>query len=246
MSDQWYYAEGDTTRGPMSAADLVAALSTRPDPRKTLLWRHGFNGWQPAVLVPEIAAQLPPPPRPPPPPPPPLPPPPGPPPQPRVATSTDAPTPDDAARLSGIAGWLVLVAIGQVLVPARTALDLGRYFVSDLDSELFQRFPVTFYGEIALNVAFTAFVICTAILFFGHSRKFPRFFIMEWILLAALPLIDAVWVAFTLSAYSAGSFADNFTIEPREGAQVVAAILFGSIWTAYVLRSRRVANTFDK
>jgi hypothetical protein len=231
----------------MSAADLVAALSTRPDPRKTLLWRHGFTDWQPAARVQEIAEQLPPPLRPPPPPPPPgLPPQPQPQPQPRASTSMDAPAPGDAAKPTGIAGWLVLVAIGQVLGPARTALDLGRYFVSDLDAELFQRFPVTFYGEIALNVAFTAFVICTAILFFGRSRKFPRFFIMEWILLAALPLIDAVWVAFTLSAYSAGSFADNFTIEPREGAQVVAAILFGSIWTAYVLRSRRVANTFDR
>lgn len=245
MSDRWYYAEGDTTRGPMSAADLVAALSSRPDPRKTLLWRHGFTEWQPAAHVQEIADQLPPSPTPPPPPPPrpsPLPPP----PQSLASPSMDAPAPDDAARLTGIAGWLGLVAVGQVLGPVRTMLALGRYFVSDLDSELFQRFPLTDYGEIALMVAFLAFMTWTTILFFRHSRKFPRFFIMEWIFMAALPLIDTVWVAITLSAYSVGSFADLFTIEPQEGGQVVAAILFGSIWTAYILRSRRVANTFVK
>ena len=158
----------------------------------------------------------------------------------------DAPAPDDAAKLTGIAGWLGLVAVGQVLGPVRSVLAIGHYFVSDLDSELFQRYPWTGYGEIALMAAFLAFMICTTILFFRHSRKFPRFFIMEWIFMAALPLIDMVWVAFTLSAYSVGSFADLFTIEPQEGAQVVAAVLLGSIWTAYVLRSRRVANTFVK
>ena len=104
MSDQWYYADGDTARGPLSAGDLVAALARRPDPRRTLLWRHGFSEWQPAVLVPEIAEQLPPP-KPPPPPPPSLP------PQAAASADTETPAPDGAAKLIGIEGWLALLAV---------------------------------------------------------------------------------------------------------------------------------------
>jgi uncharacterized protein DUF2569/uncharacterized protein DUF4339 len=245
VSDLWYYAEGDTTRGPMSTADLVAALSTRLEPGRTLLWRHGFSEWRPAAAIAEIAAQLPPAPKPPPPPPPPAP---APllPPQTRASAGVDAPAADDAAKLTGLDGWLGLVALVQVLGLVWSLLALGRYIVSDVDSVLFQRYPLTIYGEIALMVAFLAYTACTTILFFRRSRRFPRFFIMEWILLAALPLIDTVWVASTLSAYSLGSFADLFTIEPREGGQIAGAILLGSIWTAYTLRSRRVAHTFVK
>ena len=246
MSDQWYYADGDTARGPLSAGDLVAALAQRPDPRRTLLWRHGFSEWQPAVLVPEIAEQLPPPPKPPPPPPP-LP---GAPtvsPQSPAPAGMEIPPPDDAAKLIGIEGWLAFLAVVQVLGLVRSVVALGRYVGSDANAELFERYPLTLYGDIALMVAILAFMTWTTVLFFRHSRKFPRFFIMEWIFLAMLPLVDTAWVAYTLSAYySLGSFADLFTIEPQEGGQIVAAILFGALWTAYLLRARRVANTFVK
>jgi Protein of unknown function (DUF2569)/GYF domain 2 len=244
MSDLWYYAEGDTTRGPMSVADLVAALAKRPEPRRTLLWRHGFSEWRPAAAVEEIAAQLPPPPPPAPPslpaPPPVLP------PQTRASAGVDAPAPDDAAKLAGIGGWLVLVAIGQVLGVVLRITGLSHAFRSDANRELFQLYPLMMYGEIALMVAFLAFMTWTTILFFQHSRRFTWFFIMEWIFLAALPVVEMAWVAYTLSASSAEVFEDLLIIDRQEGVQIVGAILFGSIWTAYVLRSRRVANTFVK
>src|SRR5262249_4546542 len=117
MSDQWYYADGDTARGPLSAGDLVAALAQRPDPRRTLLWRHGFSEWQPAVLVAEIAGRLPPPPKPPPPPPPD---PPTLPPQTADSAGMEAPTADGAAKLIGIEGWLALLAVVQLLALVRS------------------------------------------------------------------------------------------------------------------------------
>jgi hypothetical protein len=195
--------------------------------------------------VPEIAEQLPPPPKPPPPPP--LP---GAPtvsPQSPAPAGMEIPPPDDAAKLIGIEGWLAFLAVVQVLGLVRSVVALGRYVGSDANAELFERYPLTLYGDIALMVAILAFMTWTTVLFFRHSRKFPRFFIMEWIFLAMLPLVDTAWVAYTLSAYySLGSFADLFTIEPQEGGQIVAAILFGALWTAYILRSRRAANTFVK
>ena len=159
----------------------------------------------------------------------------------------ETPAADGAARLIGIEGWLALLAVVQVLGLVRSVVALGRYVGSEANAELFQRYPLTLYGDIALMVAILAFMTWTTVLFFRHSRKFPRFFIMEWIFLAALPLVETVWVAYTLSAYySVESFADLFTIEAQESGQIVVAVLIGAIGTAYLLRSRRVANTFVK
>ena len=61
MTDLWYYGEGDTPRGPVSLGELVTALAKMPEPRKTLVWRHGFPDWKPAAQVPEVSEELPPP-----------------------------------------------------------------------------------------------------------------------------------------------------------------------------------------
>ena len=152
----------------------------------------------------------------------------------------------EAPELVGIGGWLVLVAIGQVLGPIRSLLSIGNYYLNELDTSLFESFPLTVYGEIVLNVAFFAFSIFTAIMFFRHSRLFPRLFILQWILIGALPLIDAAWVAITASIYTGESLTEFFNMDAKDIGQVVGAIIFGPIWIAYVLRSRRVANTFVK
>src|SRR5262252_1523539 len=59
MTDLWYYGDGETPRGPVSLAELVAALGKIPEPRKTLVWRQGFPDWKPAELVPELSEELP-------------------------------------------------------------------------------------------------------------------------------------------------------------------------------------------
>jgi len=151
-----------------------------------------------------------------------------------------------APELVGIGGWLVLVAIGQVLGPIRVLLSLGNYYVNELDSSLFETFPATVYGEVVLNVAFFAFSVFVAIMFFRHSWLFPRLYILQWILIAALPLIDAGWVAVTASAYSGESLSEYLTMDPKDIGQVIGAVIIGPIWIAYILRSRRVKNTFVK
>jgi hypothetical protein len=146
----------------------------------------------------------------------------------------------------GIGGWLVLVAIGQVLGPIGTLVSIGNYYVGEIDSPVFDILPVIVYGKIALNAAFLAFSIFTAIMFFRHSRLFPRLYIVQLILTAALPLIGAAWVAGAASFYSGESFSEYLTMDVQEIWQVVTAVIFGPIWIVYILRSRRVANTFVK
>jgi GYF domain 2 len=46
MTELWYYAEGEEARGPLSLPELVPLLSRIADPRRVMVWRHGFEEWK--------------------------------------------------------------------------------------------------------------------------------------------------------------------------------------------------------
>ncbi len=232
MSEQWYYAAGGDTRGPVAFADLIAALAQLPDPGKTLVWRDGFDGWQPVDRVDEIAERL-------------------------VRPASSKPAVREPAvgivdvaefrfaepKLAGIGGWLILVAIGQVGGIFRLLGDIADYY-GGVDAKLFQQFPMTFYGEAALNLALFGFVVYVTFLFFRKSRKFPRYFIYEYMAVIFVPLMSALWVAVTLSMSSAQPIPEPIKFEPKELWPLAAVALSAVIWISYILKSRRVANTF--
>jgi hypothetical protein len=58
MSEFWYYAEGNETRGPIAFDQLIKLLSQLPTPRGVLVWREGFDNWKAAENVREIAEKL--------------------------------------------------------------------------------------------------------------------------------------------------------------------------------------------
>src|SRR5262245_21217849 len=60
MEPIWYFLDGDTRKGPFSAAQLVTALLGTPDPRMTKVWREGMGEWERAGTVAELAGKLPP------------------------------------------------------------------------------------------------------------------------------------------------------------------------------------------
>lgn len=67
MSDIWYYALDDKEVGPLPLADLTAILARASNPKDVLVWRAGYEKWQRAATVPELAAFVikpPPPPQP--------------------------------------------------------------------------------------------------------------------------------------------------------------------------------------
>jgi hypothetical protein len=51
----WHYAEGGKTFGPVDLKDLEVVFSRLSDPRNLLVWKAGFEGWQQAGSVPELA-----------------------------------------------------------------------------------------------------------------------------------------------------------------------------------------------
>jgi hypothetical protein len=55
MSEFWYYAEGNDTRGPIAFDQLIKLLSQRPTLRGVFVWCEGFDDWTAAENVREIA-----------------------------------------------------------------------------------------------------------------------------------------------------------------------------------------------
>jgi hypothetical protein len=244
MTDLWYYAEGGQQRGPLSLAELIPLLARISDPRNVLLWRHGFDDWRPVIEVSEVAQQLfrPPPLRPSAPPIPPTP------PvirEPSVAVEDAAEFKDVQPPLKGIGGWLAFVAFGQVVGILRLIVSVGQY-VQSVSDDVWKRFPTAIWGEIVMNIALIGFCIYTASLLFSHSRRFPKFFIAELVIAIILPIIDLFWVAGIFSVSLNRPMSEFMKLEPQDVGQIFAGVIGAAIWIPYVLRSRRVANTFIK
>jgi uncharacterized protein DUF2569/uncharacterized protein DUF4339 len=210
-SDAWYYAEGQTQRGPVTLAELSTALvRTASQPKTVMIWRPGLDAWQPAGKVAEVSAAL-----------------------------------ASNAKLTGIGGWLILIAIGQVAVPFRMVVNLTGYYVTT-DRDIFQQYQVAAAGELSINLALLVLVVTTSILFFSRSKRFPMFFICELVAFALLAPISMAWTSLTLSVES-GLPAETILmamLSPWAITRQVLALISCAVWTAYVLKSRRVANTF--
>ena len=239
MTDLWYYDEGGRARGPLSHAELIPLLARIADPRRVLIWRDGFEDWKAVEDVHEVAQQLFPPPllgsAPPPPPP---------------AVREPVVDAGDAAEfknvkpeLTGIGGWLALLAFGQVVGILRLLASLGQYYPT-IDDELWKRFSTALWGEAALNAAMVGLAVYTTVLLFQHSRHFPSFFIWQTIFVIVMPLVDLVWLASMFAFATNKPISEFLTLEAKEGARMLAAVVGAAIWIPYILRSRRVANTF--
>jgi len=234
MTDLWYYSESGQSCGPVSLDALIRALSLEENAGRVLIWRHGFDDWRPAEDVSEVAQKLPPLPSPP------------------AEVRGPAVTADDATEFkhvkpdpSGIGGWLGLVALGQVVGILRLIVSLAQYYAS-VKQEIWTRFALAMWGEAALNAGFVCLCIYTASLLFRHSRSFPGFFIAQEVWGVLVPLVDPLWVSFAISQAVHKPVVELLTIDPRQGGRVIVGAIGAAIWIPYILRSRRVANTFTK
>jgi Protein of unknown function (DUF2569)/GYF domain 2 len=237
MTHFWYYGEAGQARGPVPHAELIPLLARIADPRRVMIWRDGFEDWKAVEDVHEVAQQLLPPPllgsapravR-----------------EPAVDAADAAEFKNVKPELTGIGGWLALLAFGQVMGILRLLVTLGQYYTT-ISDELWTRFPVALAGEAALNVAMVGLVVYTTVLLFRHSRHFPRFFIWQSIFVIVMPLVDLVWLALIFALATDKPIAEFLTLEDKEGVRMFAAVTGAAIWISYILRSRRVANTFTR
>lgn len=138
--------------------------------------------------------------------------------------------------LEGIGGWLILVAIGLAVAPfMRThsiVQDSKLLFGSQYQATIISNsglHAVLFY-ELVTNSFFFAFLLLLNFLFYSKKRSFPTFMIFNNGLQLIAQLVDHLW------GMHLGYASD---LSPLWQSLVVAVV-----WIPYLMRSRRVGQTF--
>ncbi|MGY0570987.1 DUF2569 domain-containing protein [Bradyrhizobium sp. RDM12] len=147
--------------------------------------------------------------------------------------------------LKGIGGWLAFVAFGQVVGILRLIVSVGQY-VQSVSDDVWKRFPTAVWGDIVMYILLIILCIYTASLLFSHSRRFPKFFIAQLVCAIVLPIVDLFWIAGIFSISLNRPMSEFMKLEPQVVGQIFSGVVGAAIWISYVLRSRRVANTFIK
>lgn len=133
----------------------------------------------------------------------------------------------------GIAGWLIIPAIGLVLAPIKSAamLFMGLSMIQSFAPELTGDPRLWLSG--AIDIAMIVATIIVAVLFFKKKSIAVRAIIS----LMAASILGNIVQAFL----NVAMFEEVDTIKP-----VIHACVFGAIWIPYFLKSRRVKNTFTE
>jgi Protein of unknown function (DUF2569) len=151
-------------------------------------------------------------------------------------------------NLNGIAGWLLLFAIGMVVRPILLVLDLfdtywtlakteGIGLIFDPSSEYFRGGLLIFIMfELIANIILVGATIYQLILFFKRSRSFPKFFIWVTGCGLLLLLVDGV--------IGHQFIPDEPMFDPEASRDLVRSFVSAAIWIPYVLVSKRVRATF--
>jgi hypothetical protein len=142
--------------------------------------------------------------------------------------------------LVGFGGWLMLLAIAQTLSPFRTLAEL--FSSSDGYQQLLSvpNGPLAVCGEIVLLLAFAGLQVVVLFAMLRRSPRFKRLFLYQWIGIPAVFILDTIWTSAVLAVPISQILAADALI-----AVIVSFALTG-IWVAYIYRSVRVRNTFDK
>lgn len=140
---------------------------------------------------------------------------------------------------SGIGGWLMLPAVGLVIVPILTAVTLAVALPQIIallpDPELSANFRAALLVDTVVTVGFLAFLVFTAIAFFSKKPFLPRLMVTLLIVQVALALVNvAIWEDFASDSELAGVLVRD----------IVGSCVSAAIWIPYFLVSKRVKNTF--
>ena len=145
-----------------------------------------------------------------------------------------------SGSLVGFGGWLTLLAIVQTLSPFGTLAELfssseGYRQLMSLPSG-----PLAVCGEILLLLAFAVLQTVVLAAMLRRSPRFKRLFLYQWIAIPVVFILDAVWTSIVLGVSLSQILAGDALVAP-----IMSFVLTG-IWIAYVYRSVRVRNTFDR
>lgn len=151
----------------------------------------------------------------------------------------------EAATLNGIRGWLILPAIGVVVLPLRLLVDMVKLVPSyavdtwsnltTVGTEAYHAMwaPLLLF-ELAGNLAYLVATLLLLVMFFQKRRGVPRLYIGVLAMGVTIQLID-VALAQAIPAVET---------TPKEWKELSRAVIGALIWGSYFSVSKRVRATF--
>ena len=149
----------------------------------------------------------------------------------------------------GIRGWLILPAIGLILICLNYLRSLS-LFIRFIDinkwnaltlpaSEMYDRmYAPIINGELITNVIMFCFVVTLTILFYKKRTSVPRLYIAYLVINTLVRIIDHL---FAMQIHSAVHKSN-----PQALQELYGAVFSSLIWLLYFIKSRRVSSTFTR
>lgn len=141
-------------------------------------------------------------------------------------------------ELKGLGGWLSLVAIGLLVTPLLLGSSMIEVWSLLSEGGLNSDVSSLLWFELLLNGVLVCFILYLIFLFSKERKEFPRLYILYLASSAIVVLTDFAW------ANSIPGLAG--VEEVADPTQVGRALVTGTVWTLYMLMSKRVKNTFVK
>ncbi len=151
-------------------------------------------------------------------------------------------------ELVGIGGWLIVLAIGVTLRPLLLLRGFWdtfrliwahRVWVSRTDIESVSyspAFALLVSAEVACAALFFIWSLVIVYQFFAKKRSLPRLYVTYLVVVTSWAIGRAVWLSNTDLATPATMTAETMS--------AVQFFIYTAIWCPYLLKSRRVKNTF--
>ncbi|HET7792666.1 MAG TPA: DUF3857 domain-containing protein, partial [Rhizobacter sp.] len=156
------------------------------------------------------------------------------------------PQPFDST-LQGIGGWLILPALGAVVLPIRLVIDLfglAPSYAADrwaqfttMGGASYHAFwaPMLLY-ELAANLAYLVLSVLVLVMFFQRRRALPRLYTGMLVFGAVMHGLDLGLAQMIPAAAT--------QITSKDWGELARAVVAAAIWGSYFLVSKRVQATF--
>ncbi|WP_049735494.1 DUF2569 family protein [Rhizobium ecuadorense] len=147
-------------------------------------------------------------------------------------------TTDPVNGPSGFGGWLLLLAIAEVIGLLKILGAVAKSIENYAEYDGGGGGQLVFIGEAALNFALMAIQVVVIWFMFKKDRIFPKLFFYQWI---AIPVALVLDIAFVSTVLGVGV---NQLLTAEVVAPSVFSIIFTGLWVWYLSKSVRVRNTF--